>query len=391
MSKASKELSDFEEVTKSCIYCGYCGVCPTYKELKWESYHPRSKLKLLEMYLNDKNNANLSKSLFDAVFACSMCSACEAVCPVELPLVRVWEAVREESFKRGRWSTKLIELYNKVKDSHNIYGLKPENGLIPSKYQNEKMEEKIGKKAKYLLFLGCKFSYSEQMEKTVDNIFQVLNHLDEDYSLLGPEERCCGFPIIVGGGYSVAKSLALHNYERIKETGADTIIAPCAEGYRVLKKVYPIILGEIWDFTVLHITEYIEMKIKNGDLLLTNTIREKLTYKDPCELVRHCNVKESPRNIIKSIPKIRYEELTSNREDALCCGGGGLLETSDPKLAIKVNERLMNQVEFSEADILVCSCPTCLNSLQEGVKRRGLNIEVVDLIEIVLKAMEDYK
>ena len=105
MNSAHLHEVDILEIAQKCVYCGYCSVCPTFKELNWESNHPRSILEQIKMYYNEKYTKDVSKSLFDAIFSCTMCKACENICIVDLPLLQVWEQIRQEAFRRGRWSS----------------------------------------------------------------------------------------------------------------------------------------------------------------------------------------------------------------------------------------------------------------------------------------------
>ena len=98
MSSSQGWQVDLLEVAQKCVYCGYCSLCPTFKELKWENYHPRGILDQIKLYYSERIKDNLkndvSKSLFDAIFACTMCKACENICIVDLPLLKVWEQVK---------------------------------------------------------------------------------------------------------------------------------------------------------------------------------------------------------------------------------------------------------------------------------------------------------
>ncbi|MHA1352197.1 MAG: heterodisulfide reductase-related iron-sulfur binding cluster [Candidatus Heimdallarchaeaceae archaeon] len=118
--------------------------------------------------------------------------------------------------------------------------------------------------------------------------------------------------------------------------------------------------------------------MKEGKIEFKKELSEKITYKDPCELVRHTGVIQAPRDVILNIKNVRYEELISNKENALCCGGGGLL---------KINNRLMDEIAYSEADIVVNNCPLCLDTISLGVKKKNLNVEVIDMTELVARAM----
>ena len=127
--------------------------------------------------------------------------------------------------------------------------------------------------------------------------------------------------------------------------------------------------------------------IKKGKLKFKTKIKEKITFKDPCELVRHCGLIEAPREVIKSFPDVRFEELPSNKNEALCCGGGGLLKLNDSELVDQVNSRLISEIEYTEAEIVANGCPTCLDTIFSGVKQKKMDIEVLDISELIVRAM----
>ena len=104
-------------------------------------------------------------------------------------------------------------------------------------------------------------------------------------------------------------------------------------------------------------------------------------------MVRHCGLIEAPREVIKSIPNARYEELPSNKNESLCCGGGGLLKLNDSELVNQVNSRLISEIEYTEADIVANGCPTCMDTIMAGVKQKKLDVEVLDISELILRAM----
>ena len=59
----------------------------------------------------------------------------------------------------------------------------------------------------------------------------------------------------------------------------------------------------------------------------------KVAYHDPCDLGRHLNIFEPPRNIVKSIPGVTLVEFKNNRLLAKCCGGGGGLKAFNNELS----------------------------------------------------------
>ncbi|MHA1400122.1 MAG: (Fe-S)-binding protein [Candidatus Heimdallarchaeaceae archaeon] len=379
--------SSLLEYVQKCVYCGYCSVCPTYKELGWETNHPRSILDQIKSYLLEDLSRDAEKTLFDSVFSCTLCGACQNICIVDIPIIDIWILIRQESFNKGRWKQEMIQLTENVKATHNIFGLDPEDRLKWTEFSGINLNRRIQKNKPYVYFIGCQASYSGKMAKIAESVIKILRKARVDFTVLGSEEWCCGSPIFLGGGYELGKSIAEHNYKQIKKLSSKTLVVACAGCYRTFKNVYPEILGEKWDINVMHFSELLEELIKEGKIKFTKKIREKLTYKDPCELARHTGVTEIPRTVITKIPDVRYEELISNRDKALCCGGGGLLKVSNDELTEEVNNRLIEEIKYSEADIVVNNCPVCLDTIKQGVKRNNLEVEVIDLSELIVRAM----
>lgn len=395
MSSSTDWQVDVLEYAQKCIYCGYCSLCPTYKELKWEIYHPRGILEQIKLYFDEgtkeKTKLEASKTLFDAIFACTMCKACENICLVDIPLLKIWEQVRQESFKKGRWNPLMLSLYNKVRDTHNIFGLPPDERLTWAKLKGLVMTRRVKKKAPLAYFVGCQASYSGKMSEIAPSVVTILRKTRTNFTILGDDEWCCASPIFLAGGYSIGKNFAKHNLEELKKLGVKRLVTACSGCYRTFKIVYPRVLGDSWDIEVLHISELANELIKEGKIKFKKKFKEKITFKDPCELVRHCGLIEAPREVINSISNVRFEELPSNKEEALCCGGGGLLKLNNSELVDNVNTKLMAEIKYSEADIVVNGCPTCLDTIRSGARKEDLDIEVIDISELILRAMGEKK
>jgi Fe-S oxidoreductase len=134
--------------------------------------------------------------------------------------------------------------------------------------------------------------------------------------------------------------------DMIKKAGVKTVVTACADGYQAFKVLYDkydqlkIHLKD--DLEVLHISEYVDKLIKRGKLKPQKKVDLSVTYHDPCRLGRlgepwiHWEGKkipgdrfvfdppkvyrrgthgvyEPPRDVIKSIPGIKFTEMTRIR------------------------------------------------------------------------------
>ena len=133
-------------------------------------------------------------------------------------------------------------------------------------------------------------------------------------------------------------------------------------------------------FEVLHITEYLARK----DLKLKPMNGVKATYHDPCHLGRHCEVYEPPREVIKKIPGLDFKEMEFNRKTSHCCGGGGGVRSAYPEVSKDIAVTRLEEASF--ADVIITTCPFCVNNLQAAAG--DSKVQVRDLVEIVDELME---
>ncbi len=63
--------------------------------------------------------------------------------------------------------------------------------------------------------------------------------------------------------------------------------------------------------------------LKEGKIRLdANKVTEPITYHDPCNIARQGWIVEQPREIIRAISN-NFVEMTPNKTENYCCGGGG--------------------------------------------------------------------
>ncbi|TET67613.1 MAG: (Fe-S)-binding protein, partial [Candidatus Zixiibacteriota bacterium] len=170
-----------------------------------------------------------------------------------------------------------------------------------------------------------------------------------------------------------------HNLQVIKKGKADKIVFSCPEGYAIFKQIYPELFGEL-KFEVLHITELVAQKLKEGGFNLGEIVT-KVTYQDPCRLGRFLGIYEEPREILKAIPGLELIEMPRNRKEAICCGSSTWINCS------RVNKRIqlerLKEAKDTGAETLITACPKCKihlscalkdNDLEEKISIKDLNV-----------------
>ena len=111
-----------------------------------------------------------------------------------------------------------------------------------------------------------------------------------------------------------------------------------------------------------------------------------ITYHDPCHLGRHSNEYDAPRKIINMIPNAKFVEMEETKDTARCCGGGGGLRAQFPDISKRIAQKRVKGAEF--ADLLLTSCPFCVNNLKLGKEVSDTTIEIKDIVELVDELLE---
>lgn len=143
---------------------------------------------------------------------------------------------------------------------------------------------------------------------------------------------------------------------------------------------------------VINFMQYTHAKIKAGKIPLKNEkIAERVTYHDPCNIARAGRITEEPREILKVICR-DFVEMTPNRTENYCCGGGGGTVSIDEIRAFRTGPmgRLKaDQIRATGAKFVVAPCANCKKQLRELCEDNGLeDVEVVGLHDLLLKVID---
>ena len=201
-----------------------------------------------------------------------------------------------------------------------------------------------------------------------------------DFTLLGEDEWCCGFPLLGAGLGDHLDGLIKGNVDAIKARGAREVVFACPSCYRMWQEHYPP------EFEIAHVTEFLGRLLKE-DRLKLRELDLTVTYHDPCDLGRGAGTFDAPREIIQAIPGIRFVELPSNRENCSCCGGGGNLEMIDAKLSGNIAGNKMKEVQETGAQAVVTACQQCVRTMTTYAKRNKVPVEVMDIVQLLYKAL----
>lgn len=381
---------EYEKVSdmRECIECFACmSTCPVVKA----SSAARGPLTMrgiaqlaFDPRISDVKN-HLTEALKGGCYLCTTCQKCTETCDKDINIQKRVRQLRRALYYDKSLYKKLPKniplVMDTIKATKNI--LNADNTERASSWawlieDEVDVSSLINRKAKVGYFVGCVTSFKPSVDIIAQNAVKILHQIGEDFTILGPDEFCCGFPSYLGG---VDENFVQHNIKAVSDLGIETLIFTCPGCYRAFKVNYPERIGGSLPFRVQHFTEYMCDKL-DGGLRFGNKVSMTACYHDPCDLGRHSGVFEAPRRILTEAG-VELIEFANNRQYADCCGMGGLLMVADADASGKVGVERIRQAKQTGAPALATACPACFDQF----RRNADGLDVHEVTDIILKAL----
>ncbi len=247
-----------------------------------------------------------------------------------------------------------------------------------------------GKSPEILFWVGCAGSYDARAQKVTVAFCKVLQGAGIDFAILGTEESCTGDPARRAGNEFVFQMTALQNIETLKMYAVKKIVTTCPHCFNILKNEYPALGG---NYDVVHHSQLLQELIDSGRIRLEkggDFKGKKITYHDSCYLGRANDIYEAPRKILQNLDS-QLIEMERCKSGGLCCGAGGAQMFKEDEPGDKrINEERADEAMKTGATVVAANCPFCLTMLEDGVKARDKqdDVMVYDLAELVLNNMK---
>jgi heterodisulfide reductase subunit D len=365
----------------SCMQCGTCtSSCPTAYAM---DYTPRQLWQMMRLGMEE---AVLNSQTF---WLCTACKSCQVRCPRGISLTDTMLALKEYATRAGVNIPRGMQMLGEtVTTKYNISG---DDNTSRQIWSENLPHTPLGvrprrRRAKVVYFIGCVGSFYPRVYSIPQSLVQVLDRAEVEFTTMGEDERCCGYPLYVAGMRDRLAELARHNVRQVRRIGAQRVIFTCPSCYYAWTHLYPEI-ADVSGIQLQHAAEFLH-ELFVDDRLALGPVEEVVTYHDPCDLGRKSGVYDAPREVLARIPGLELREMASNRENALCCGGGGDVEISDPTVSTEVAGRRLAQVQATGARYVASACQQCKRTLQEGARRNKIRVRAIDIAELVWKSIE---
>lgn len=407
--------ADLATQMQTCVHCGLCAeTChyflasrgakdlPAYKANLVASvfarYHTISG-QFLPFLNNAKTlDAELVREWIDALYGrCSLCGRCTINCTMGISLERIIRAGRSAIASVGMVPSELQSTVEKAVNTGNNMGITQEEWIETVDWLQDELRGETGdqaaempidrervdilyainpREAKFyplsLLAAGKVFYAAKASWTFASDAYDVTNYA------------------LFNGDNEVGALIARRLQETAKKLGVKRIVlGECGHGFNANRWE-----GVEWrrsdeDLPMTSILELIEGYLKEGRIKVDPTQNQKrYTLHDPCNLVRLGGVSE-PQRYLLSKAVSDFVEMSPNRENNFCCGGGGgqLSMTRFADRRIEAGKVKADQIRATGAKVVVAPCHNCIDQLSELSKHYKLNTEVKTVTEIVADAI----
>lgn len=395
----------------SCVHCGLCAeACLFYTETHDPKYTPISKLGPLEKVweqeytlwgmfkglmgwnpaLTDQELADAKELVYDS---CTLCGRCSVVCPVGNDLVYMIRKLREGLAAAGYAPEGQINASKRAITIGSPMGVK-----FPAlQAQIRHIEAGSGLKipvdqvgAEYLVLLSSMeiMNFPEYLEA----IAKIMDRAGKTWTLCSTAFEATNSGIQIGVS-DIARELVQRVVDGAEKLKVKTVISPeCGHAFTAIRWEGPNLIGRPFKFKVKHILEVLDELRQQGKLQTEGFEEDRMTFHDPCQLVRRGGVQKQPRELMRMVVK-DFVEMPDHGQMNWCCGGGGgqsaIEEAED--LRLTVFKRKKSQIEATGAETLVTACANCRIVMEEGLEHYNVDLPVVGLTEMIADHLAEPK
>ncbi len=401
-----------------CVHCGLCTAsCPTYVQTGNENDSPRGRIYLMRAVTDGR--LDLNDHVRHHLELCLDCRACETACPSGVQYGKLIEPFRinmEQSsgakssrdwFHRwilfgvfpypermrsllvpARWAQRLglMRLFELTRLDRLlpprlrqlVHMLPPPSKSLPALPE---VFPAIGRRrARVGLFTGCVADV--MFRHTHWATARVLQQNGCDV-VVPRGQVCCGAIHFHSGAAQPARELADQNVKALADV--DAVILNVA-GCGAMLKDY----GLHWHDSLTPARAELAGRVKDVHEFLDQLglvppegeIPAVATYHDACHLGHAQKIREAPRRILSKIPGLKLVDLP---ETELCCGAAGTYNLTQPEMAGQLSRRKLDNIQLTEAPIVLTANAGCLLQISREARSRGLRAWIahpMDLLDL---------
>jgi L-lactate dehydrogenase complex protein LldF len=377
----------------TCVRCGACSnACPAFMAVGGHQfghiYNGPIGL-VLTPFHHGLEPDELPQSL------CTQCNACQEICPVDIPLPRQILEHRRHAGRKTLEKRALLEAWSRPGLARTAARLAaPLSRLVPGSpplasrpYRARAPRDGDSAAAPSgpaTVFASC--LVDQVMPEVGEALHRIL--IAAGHRVHFPQDQwCCGLICANAGDFErgaglhrrLAAALARSEGPIVTPSascfGAFTMDA--AEWGEQPPESAPV-AARMVDATrfVLHLLE-------SCPDLVQPTPPLRVAYHDSCQTARQLGLRAEPRRLLE----LAGCEVVDLPDIANCCGFGGTFSLDWPQVADRMTQWKLEAVARTGCRVVASDNPGCLLQIRSGAQRRGLDLRVAHVLELVAERL----
>jgi Fe-S oxidoreductase len=421
-------LEDRKDFLSRCTRCSQCkfvvapasqrhaSACPSIDHGMFHAYSGGGQV--IAAYGLLEGKVGYSREMLQAMSSCTMCGNCDTSCKVNFaetvePLDSLY-ALRAKVVQQGHSPAPHRELIENLRRHGNAAGR--EAGARGR--WAEGLPAAPGGPAQVLLHVGSTLAYDPGRWPALRGVVDALGRAGVNSTHLGSDEGSSGSLAFDLGYVADARTVAEAMIERVRRSGAGTLVTFSAPAIAAFRGIYPRLGLSFGQVRVLHISEYLLELVAAGRLALQcpDSMRAAaVAYHDPCKLGRlsepwraHDQTLENhmqgiyvardetalrfgnegcydaPRALLRAMG-LHVLELERHHASSYCCGACGGVKQTMPEAAAKAARNRLSELADTPTATLVSGCGGCSQHLGQHAEASE---QVVDLLTLLAQALQ---
>jgi Fe-S oxidoreductase len=323
----------------------------------------------------------------ETLWSCRTCMACVEICPVAVEHVPIIVQMRRKLVEDGAMDPLLTKTLQTIHKTGNSFGESKRKRGAWSKSLPFKVKDARKEPVDVLWFVGDYASFDPRNQKVSQTFATLLHEAGVDFGILYDGESNAGNDVRRVGEEGLYEVLANANLAALQGASFKTIVTTDPHSYNTIRNEYPDFGAK---YPIEHYTSFVKRLFESGKLKVTQPLKYRTTFHDPCHLGRFNKGYEAPREVLKLLG-CEIVEMGRSRANSFCCGaGGGRIWIPDPVGAEKpAQNRIKEAAAIAGLEVYVVSCPKDLTMFEDALKTTGNEGKFVvkELIELMREAV----
>lgn len=389
-----------------CAKCGTCAtVCPVYYGASEKGYNPAERTDVIRRIY--RKHCTTSGKLFGGLagaedfdpadieawvktfYECTGCRRCATYCPFGIDHSVVTRKGRAIADKVGKTPETMQKVVQVSLETGNTDGATETAFRAAIEFLEEEMKEGHDTDIKIPIdVVGADYFYvppsgdilvNPEATMGLAKVFHVLGMADK-WTMSSSCFDGANYGLFTGNDADMKQDNKLY-IDEAKRLGVKVLLmGECGHAHRIMKMMMEKASwwGEL-PFEITNCMQFTAELVKTGKFQFDKSKNpQPVTYHDPCNFGRSCGIVEEPRVILEATCQ-DFREMTPNRSDNWCCGGGGGLSALDDIVDFRMKisgTKKLEQVRDTGAEYLATACSNCKRQLTQLMDYHKQQVEV---------------